>query len=163
MSKVENIEQEVQGRWPLLAAVMLLAIELFFGSGCTVPRTPESTKPNIIFILTDDQDLETLAHMPRVQALLVKQGLVFKNAFITTPLCCPSRSSILTGRYAHNHDILHNAPPLGGFEKFRDLGRERSTVATWLQAAGYRTALFGKYLNGYSGPQRSSLCSPRLE
>jgi len=55
MSKVENIKQEVQGRWPLLA-VMLLAIELFFGSGCTVPQTSESAKPNIIFILTDDQD-----------------------------------------------------------------------------------------------------------
>ena len=71
MSKVENIKQEVQGRWSLLA-VMLLAIELSFGSGCTVPKTSGLTKPNIIFILTDDQDLETLAHMPRVQALLVK-------------------------------------------------------------------------------------------
>ena len=58
MTKVENIEQEVQRRWPILAAVMLLAVELFFGSGCTVPRTPESAKPNIILILTDDQDLE---------------------------------------------------------------------------------------------------------
>jgi N-acetylglucosamine-6-sulfatase len=148
MSKVENFEQEFQGRWPLLA-VMLLAIELFFGSGCTVPQTSESAKPNIIFILTDDQDLETLAHMPRVQALLVKQGLTFKNAFVTTPLCCPSRASILTGQYPHNNDILGNAPPLGGFVKFRDLGREGSTVATWLKSAGYRTALLGKYLNGY--------------
>ena len=160
MNKIKNIDQEAQWWWPSLPTVMLLAIELFFGSGCTVPRTPESTKPNIIFILTDDQDLETLAHMPRVQALLVKQGLVFKNAFITTPLCCPSRSSILTGRYAHNHDILHNSPPLGGFEKFRDLGRERSTVATWLQAAGYRTALFGKYLNGYLGRSGQAYVPP---
>jgi len=149
MSKIENLEQEVQGRWPLLAFVMLLAIEMFFGSGCTVPRTPESAKPNIILILTDDQDVETLVHMPRIQALLVKQGLTFKNAFVTTPLCCPSRASILTGQYPHNNDIVHNRPPLGGFEKFRDLGREGSTVATWLRAAGYRTALFGKYLNGY--------------
>ncbi len=149
MSKVENIEQKVQGRWPLLAAIMVLAIELFIGSGCTVPRTPELAKPNIIFILTDDQDVETLAHMPRVQALLVKQGLAFKNAFVTYSLCCPSRASILTGQYPHNHNILHNAPPLGGFVKFRDQGQERSTVATWLRAAGYRTALFGKYLNGY--------------
>ena len=162
MSKGENIEQEFQGRWPLLAAVVLLAIELFFGSGCTVPRTSESAKPNIIFILTDDQDLETLAHMPRVQALLVKQGLTFKNAFVTTPLCCPSRASILTGQYPHNNDILRNAPPLGGFVKFRDLGREGSTVATWLKAAGYRTALFGKYLNGYPGRRQSNLCPARL-
>ena len=89
MSKIENIEQEAQCWWPLLPTVMLLAIELFFGSGCTVPRTPESTKPNIIFILTDDQDLETLAHMPRVQALLVKQGLTFKNAFVTYSTLLP--------------------------------------------------------------------------
>ena len=149
MNKIEYIEQEAQWRWPSLPAVMLLAVELFFGSGCTVPRTPESAKPNIIFILTDDQDLETLAHMPRVQALLVKQGLTFKNAFVTTPLCCPSRASFLTGQYPHNNDILGNSPPLGGFVKFRDLGREGSTVATWLRSAGYRTALFGKYLNGY--------------
>jgi hypothetical protein len=80
MSKVGNIEHEVQMRWPILAAVMFLAIGLIFGSGCTVPRTRESAKPNIIFILTDDQDLETLAHMPRVQALLVKQGLTYQGA-----------------------------------------------------------------------------------
>ena len=159
MSKVENIEQEFQGRW-LLLAPLLLAIGLIFGSGCTVPRTSESAKPNIIFILTDDQDLETLAHMPRVQALLVKQGLTFKNAFVTTPLCCPSRASILTGQYPHNNDILHNAPPLGGFVKFRDRGLEGSTVATWLQAAGYRTALFGKYLNGYPAGDNPTYVPP---
>ena len=87
--------------------------------------------------------------MPRVQALLIKQGLAFKNAFVTTPLCCPSRASILTGQYPHNNDIMGNAPPLGGFVKFRDRGLEGSTVATWLRSTGYRTALFGKYLNGY--------------
>src|SRR5262249_13857570 len=159
MSKVENIKPEVHGRWPLLA-VMLLAIELFSGSGCAVPQTSESAKPNIIFILTDDQDLESLAHMPRVQALLVKQGLTFKNAFVATPLCCPSRASILTGQYPHNHDILSNAPPLGGFVKFRDLGREDSTVATWLRTAGYRTALFGKYLNGYPAADNPTYVPP---
>jgi len=159
MSKIENIKQEVQGRWSLLA-VMLLAIELFFGSGCNVPQTSESAKPNIIFILTDDQDLESLAHMPRVQALLVKQGLTFKNAFVTTPLCCPSRASILTGQYPHNHNILSNAPPLGGFVKFRDLKREDSTVATWLRTAGYRTALFGKYLNGYPAADNPTYVPP---
>ena len=67
MNKIKNIEQEAQWRWPSLPAVMLLALELFFGPGCTVPRTPETAKPNIIFILTDDQDLETLAYMPRAR------------------------------------------------------------------------------------------------
>src|SRR5262249_5848131 len=113
MSKVENIKPEVHGRWPLLA-VMLLAIELFFGSGSAVPPTSESAHPNIKLILTDDHDLKTLAHTPRVQALLVKQGLTFKTPFVTTPLSCPARASILTGQYPHNHNILSNAPPLGG-------------------------------------------------
>src|SRR5262249_61687527 len=123
MNKIKYIEQEAHWRWPLLPAVMLLALELFFGAGCTVARTRETAKPNIIFILTDDQDLETLAHMPRVQALLVKQGLTFKNAFVATPLCCPSRASFFTGQHPRNHNILSSVPPLGGFVKFRDLGR----------------------------------------
>src|SRR5215510_8598690 len=62
MNKIKNIEQEAQWRWPSLPAVMLLALELFFGPGCTVPRTPETAKPNIIFILTDDQDLARISH-----------------------------------------------------------------------------------------------------
>src|SRR5262245_9273905 len=122
MSKIENIKQEVQGRWSLLA-VMLLAIELFFGSGCNVPQTSESAKPNIIFILTDDQDLESLAHMPRVQALLVKQGLTFKNAFVTTPLCCPSRGSILTRHYPPNPDLPSHPAPLPDSVQLTQLAR----------------------------------------
>src|SRR5205823_5735846 len=106
-----------------------------------------STRPNILFILTDDQDVPTMAYLPRVQVLLVNQGLTFSNMFVTYSVCCPSRASILTGQYPHNHDNLFNAPPLGGFVKFRDQGREASTIATWLQADGYRTALAGKYLN----------------
>src|SRR5215208_3316194 len=109
----------------------------------------QAGQPNIILILTDDQEAASIAYMPRLQALLVQQGLTFAKAFVTYPLCCPSRASILTGQYPHNHQVLHNAPPLGGFQRFRDVGHERSTIATWLQASGYRTGLFGKYLNGY--------------
>ena len=64
-------------------------------------------------------------------------------------LCCPSRSSILRGQYVHNHGVRTNLPPNGGFERWHQLGDDTSTVATWLHDAGYRTALFGKYLNGY--------------
>src|SRR6266542_3392001 len=80
---------------------------------------------------------------------MAAEGLTFVNTFVTQSICCPSRASILRGQYPHNTEILHNAPPLSGFEKFRDLGHESSTLATWLHAAGYRTAMFGKYLNGY--------------
>jgi arylsulfatase A-like enzyme len=70
-------------------------------------------------------------------------------------LCCPSRTATLRGQYGHNTQILGNMPPSGGFERFFELGEEKSTVATWLQDAGYRTMLAGKYLNGY--PMRNNL------
>jgi N-acetylglucosamine-6-sulfatase len=117
-------------------------------------------KPNIVFILTDDQDVATMAYMPRVKAWMVDQGLTFSNMFVTYSVCCPSRASILTGQYPHNHDNLFNNAPLGGFEKFRDQGREASTVGTWLQAAGYRTAFIGKYLNGYADPRDRGYVPP---
>lgn len=105
--------------------------------------------PNILYISADDLDAKSIAHMPRLQSLLVGHGVSFANAFVTTPVCCPSVTSMLTGKYAHNHQILFNIPPLGGFQKFRDLGGENSTIATWLQSAGYRTGRVGKYLVGY--------------
>jgi N-acetylglucosamine-6-sulfatase len=106
-------------------------------------------KPNIIFILTDDMALRDAAQMPKLQSLVAAQGVTFTNYFVTDSLCCPSRSSILRGEFVHDHQTLGNQPPDGGFEKFHALGNEKSTIGTWLKAAGYRTALMGKYLNGY--------------
>jgi N-acetylglucosamine-6-sulfatase len=112
-------------------------------------RSPENSRgrPSIVLILTDDQRWDELARMPTVQRQLVGKGVEFRNAFVTDPLCCPSRATILTGRYSHSTGIYWNRPPHGGFQTFRQ--EDRSTVATWLHAAGYRTALIGKYLNGY--------------
>ena len=106
-------------------------------------------RPNIIFVLTDDLDAASVSKVPSLKAYMTDEGMTFDNAFVTYSLCCPSRSTILTGQYPHNHLVRSNGPPLGGFETFRELGRERSTLATWLDEAGYETALFGKYLNGY--------------
>lgn len=105
----------------------------------------DDERPNIIFILTDDQPYETVQFMPTVRDVLIKNGVNFENGFVTTPLCCPSRSSILTGQYAHNHQVLTNRMPLGGAPKLND----KSTIATWLNDAGYITSYFGKYLNAY--------------
>jgi arylsulfatase A-like enzyme len=80
---------------------------------------------------------------------LVEKDTSFENAIVTDPVCCPSRATALRGQYTHNHQIKGTKPPAGGWEKFRDLGLGESTVATWLQEAGYSTAHIGKYLNGY--------------
>ncbi len=108
-------------------------------------------RPNIVFILTDDLDAATFdpARFPVLHDLLTSQGVTFSNFFVDDSLCCPSRASILRGQYIHNTGVLNNGPPTGGFGKFHADGREASTVGTWLHAHGYRTALFGKYLNGY--------------
>ena len=112
---------------------------------------PRSERPNVVFILTDDLDLllGTIDYMPQLQELLVKQGLTVENFLISHPLCCPARVTFLRSQYTHNHGIYRNDQPNGGFEQFYYLEHETSTLATWLQAAGYRTALLGKYLNGY--------------
>ena len=102
-------------------------------------------RPNIIFVLTDDQPVQTVAYMPTVKNVLLTNGIDFENGFITTPLCCPSRASILTGEYVHNHKVYTDRYPMGSAKKFDDV----STIAVWLQQAGYRTAYFGKYMNGY--------------
>lgn len=101
-------------------------------------------RPNIIVVMTDDQRWDTVQYMPNVLNLASK-GVTFSNSFATTALCCPSRSTFLTGLYAHHHGVWTNEPPFGGAKLFND----SSTLATSLQDSGYRTALIGKYLNGY--------------
>jgi arylsulfatase A-like enzyme len=109
---------------------------------------PDAARPNIVFVLTDDLATNLVQYMPHVQAL-ARQGTSFANYTVTDSLCCPSRSSIFTGRYPHNTGIFTNGGDDGGFATFKKRGEEQSTFATSLQQAGYRTAMMGKYLNGY--------------
>ncbi|MBI2065028.1 MAG: sulfatase [Candidatus Yanofskybacteria bacterium] len=111
------------------------------------PEPSPVPKPNILLILTDDQRADTMAYMPLTNQYLGSQGVAFTNNFASTPICCPSRSSILTGMYTHNHKVIWNFPPAGGAAKFTKI--DGSTMATWLHDAGYATGLFGKYLNKY--------------
>lgn len=106
-------------------------------------------KPNIVFILADDLDTEIFSKEERMQVMLGDQGATFRNHFVSLSLCCPSRVATLRGQYAHNTGVYTNTAPDGGFGRAFSDGLEQSTVATWLQAAGYRTGLIGKYLNGY--------------
>jgi len=92
--------------------------------------------------------LHDLQFMPKVKKLLIEEGTTFSNYFVTSSVCCPSRSSILRGQYVHNHGVESNR---AGFRRFYQLGNEHSTIATWLKTAGYLTGYMGKYLNGYPG------------
>nr|BAL58323.1 hypothetical conserved protein [Candidatus Acetothermum autotrophicum] len=132
-----------------VVSVIGLAVIMVVATGTVRFSTAQPTKPNILFILTDDLDADLLEFMPNVKALLVAQGVTFSNFFVNVSLCCPSRANILRGQYAHNTQIFTNLMPTGGFQKFYAVGHESSTVATWVQGAGYRTCYLGKYLNGY--------------
>ena len=98
----------------------------------------------MLVIETDDMRSDDLRWMPNVRRLIGRRGLSFENSFAPYPLCCPSRSSFLSGQYAHNHHVYTHLEPYG-FAAFKD----KRTIATVLQGAGYRTGLVGKYLNGY--------------
>jgi arylsulfatase A-like enzyme len=113
-------------------------------------------RPSIVLILTDDQRWDTLWAMGHVQEVLKQHGVTFKNAFVTNSLCCPSRTTILTGKYSHSTGVYSNAPPHGGFPSFHD----RTTIATVLHGAGYRTALIGKYLNAYRAAAHAGYVPP---
>lgn len=106
-------------------------------------------QPNIVFVLTDDLDLASVEQMPNINSLIAGEGATFENTSVSYPICCPSRATMLTGLYSHNHGVRGNKQPVGGFKKFRDGGMEEGTIAARLQEEGYRTALIGKYLNGY--------------
>ena len=107
--------------------------------------TPALARENVVVIMTDDQTQAALATMPNVNNLIGAEGTTFDQAIDSFPLCCPSRATNLTGQYAHNHGVLHNAPPFGGFLRLDST----NTLPVWLQNAGYRTMHVGRYLNGY--------------
>jgi len=115
-----------------------------------------SARPNIVFILTDDMRKDDMMYMPKTHSLLREQGMGFRNAFVSNALCCPSRATIMRGQYSHNNGVWTNSPTdspsttSGGWLAYQDNGNEADNVATRVHDAGYRTGLFGKYLNGYT-------------
>ena len=126
----------------LAAAAILVALTIG-QAGDDVRAAP--SHPNVVVIMTDDQTLESMKVMERTNRLLGGEGVTFDNNFVSFSLCCPSRSTFLTGQYAHNHGVLGNGPPDGGYYKLDST----NTLAVWLQRAGYATIHLGKYLNGY--------------
>jgi N-acetylglucosamine-6-sulfatase len=137
-----------------IAILVVLLLASGCSSGIAQMSSPETTaspeSPNILFVLTDDQDPATLAHMPNVKALLRDNGRTFTNTVNTNPLCCPSRATMQRGQYSHNTGVLTNGEGYAGFER---MGLHNSTMATWVDSAGYRTGAFGRFMNGYAGQQ----------
>ncbi|MFI4973221.1 MAG: sulfatase [Caulobacterales bacterium] len=118
------------------------------------PPPTRTDRPNIVFILADDFSWDLLSpdlieqSMPNV-ARMRREGATFLSYFVTDSLCCPSRSSIFTGKLPHNTNVFTNTPPLGGYGAFMAHNDDAHTFALTLQQAGYKTAMLGKYLNGY--------------
>ena len=149
-SGLRGSKARLAGVVAVATAVGLTIGALTGGSSPTVPTAGAAVKPNILFVLTDDLDLGEIAQMP-IAAVEARRPRAsrFSNNFVSVSLCCPSRSTTLRGQYSHNTGVKTNGGANGGFATAHANGIESSTVATWLHGAGYRTALIGKYLNGY--------------
>lgn len=123
-----------------LRLIFFVLILLTASSGCFANN---AARPNFLIIITDDQRLDSLPYMPTTVDRIFNQGVTFSKGYVTTPFCCPSRSSIFTGMYAHNHRVLKNSDPLN-----------IETVMYALHENGYYTGMVGKYLNSWAGEAR---------
>ncbi|MGI8529656.1 MAG: sulfatase family protein [Geodermatophilaceae bacterium] len=132
-------------RTPLLMGLMGTATLLVASLAVPVASGAAAGPPNVVVILIDDARMDDLDTMPVTRSLIGEAGATFARSYSPFPLCCPSRATLLTGQYAHNHGVLANEPPLGGFPAFDDA----RTLATWLDPT-YSTGFVGKYLNEYS-------------
>jgi arylsulfatase A-like enzyme len=144
----------------IAAGVLALLIAVVAGEHSRAAAA-EGPRPSFVVIQTDDQTLDQLyasytppggvpiVAMPNTLSLIADRGVTFNRYYVSYPLCCPSRVSLLTGRYAHNHNVRGNVPPEGGYTGFSFRGANTHNIATWLQGAGYRTIHVGKFLNGY--------------
>jgi N-acetylglucosamine-6-sulfatase len=133
------------------SAVLLSGVVAFLGVVAAADARPASAdrdgRPNILVVMTDDMAASDVALMPNVQRLLADKGTSFNDAIDSFPLCCPARATFITGQYAHNHGVKGNFHPYGWY----GMKNRGNTLPSWLQEAGYRTALIGKWLNGYGG------------
>ncbi|MGI8460922.1 MAG: sulfatase family protein [Solirubrobacterales bacterium] len=138
---------------PLALLASIAAVVLIGGPAGAAPRQ-SATQPNILMIMTDDQTTGMLSKetMPKTIKQIYKNGTDFSQTIITTPTCCPSRASFMTGQFAHNHGVLEN-----DYGLLRD---DTTTLPTWLQAAGYETIHVGKYLNRYKKTQGATTIAP---
>ena len=132
----------------LLAALLSVAVALAPAGGEAKKRKKaKPPRPNIVLIMDDDQSVNLQKFLTKTNAAIAGKGVTFDNSFVNYSLCCPSRSTMLTGQYAHNHGVRSNTPPTGGYSKLAPT--MSNTLPVWLQRSGYYTAHIGKFLNGY--------------
>jgi arylsulfatase A-like enzyme len=139
----------VSGRRTFLQMAALLPV----GAALREDRAPTdvaaaASRPDFLVIVTDDMRDSDWQALTKTRQLVGDNGTIFPNFFTTTPICSPSRTSILTGQYAHNHQVVRNEGAQGGYDRFRQRNLGSVIIPTALRAAGYRTGLFGKFLNG---------------
>ena len=129
-----------------LAAALALVWLIAAGPAQARPTSADDDgRPNILVVMTDDMSAADLQLMPNVEKLLAKKGTTFDDAVDSFPLCCPARATFITGQYAHNHEVKGNFAPYGWY----GMKDRKNILPAWLQDAGYRTAMIGKWLNGY--------------
>lgn len=121
------------------------AVQAAAGSPVTA-GAPGAERPNIVFVMTDDMREDDLRSMPHTRELLADRGIDFTDAISPHPLCCPARAQLVTGQYAQNNGVQHNAGPFGGFQAL-DPTHE---ISAWFKQGGYQTGFVGKFLNGYT-------------
>jgi N-acetylglucosamine-6-sulfatase len=151
-----------RARLALAAGLLALLASLVFANLPNAGAAQQSAtqKPSFVVIQVDDATLDQLyatfspggipiQAMPNTLSLIAGKGITFNRYYAPYPLCCPARVTVLTGRYAHNHNVKGNVPPNGGFTGFKARQAYNHNLATWLQQAGYRTIHIGKFLNGY--------------
>jgi arylsulfatase A-like enzyme len=131
-----------------LVASAVAVLALVAGTMTASDARGATTGANVVFILTDDMTSSELAGMPNVQSLIAAQGTTFNQAYASFPLCCPSRATMMSGQYMHNHGVRGNFPPNGSWFRFRP--HESNDLPVWLQDDGYYNVHIGKYMNGYS-------------
>ncbi len=136
---------------PAFVALSLLATP--FASVVPVTTAKAAEKPNIILILTDDQNIDTMRFMPQTKRLLGRQGVRFTQYYDNISLCCAARASLLRGQYAQNTGVFDNQLPNGGFLKYYQTGLYKNDLGVWLRRSGYTTSFMGKYLNDYPAPK----------
>ncbi len=137
----------------LLVLIATLAAVLLWPAGGPPSASAQAAgvRPNVIVLLTDDQETRSMRVMKIVGKELKRKGVTMKRFYDNFPLCCPARATLLTGQYAHNHHVLSNVPPDGGYGVFNELHGD-NYLPLWLQGAGYQTSYVGKYENGYAEP-----------